>query len=72
LSKERIRLNYLDSGRGFAALIVMVFHAILFIHAFEPEAFAQSSYLLNEYIDLGKIGVIVFFLISGFVIPYSI
>jgi peptidoglycan/LPS O-acetylase OafA/YrhL len=69
------RLGYVDSLRGFAALAVIYAHT-------------ANHYLLNgeissqvehnvvsaalSYVDIGKIAVLVFFAISGFVIPYSL
>ena len=42
--------------------------------ALSPETASQSRWL-NDFIveiDIGRLGVVVFFLISGFVIPFSI
>jgi peptidoglycan/LPS O-acetylase OafA/YrhL len=65
------RLDYLDSIRGFAALLV-VFH-----HVFETymDSMGGSYSLLESFynvIDIGRVGVIVFFITSGFVIPWSL
>lgn len=54
------RLEYVDSLRGVSALLVV------FSHAFQSLTF-------NDYfINIGKVGVFIFFMISGFVIPYSL
>lgn len=65
------RLGYLDSARGLAAIGVLLVHAI--------SSFSQTNLeLLNlvkftkDHFDIGKIFLIIFFLTSGFVIPYSI
>lgn len=53
------RLGYVDSLRGISALLVVFSHAFPFL-------------TINEYfINIGKVGVFIFFMISGFVIPYS-
>lgn len=54
------RLDYLDSIRGVAALLVFVDHAL------KHTPWAIST------IDMGRVGVIVFFLVSGLVIPWSL
>lgn len=59
------RLEYLDLLRGAAACLVVV------QHAFETIRNAGYSVALLEYINLGRFGVMLFFLISGFVIPLS-
>jgi peptidoglycan/LPS O-acetylase OafA/YrhL len=61
------RLDYLDGLRGLAALLVIVQHCGEII-------LSSGGSLLNplvETINLGRVGVILFFLISGFVIPFS-
>ena len=64
------RLQYLDSARGFAAIAVLIFHAVLSFSEVHTDLDRLSNFF-KTYFDLGKIGVIVFFLISGFVIPFS-
>lgn len=65
------RIEYLDSARGIAALAVLVFHAVLAFGLSDPHM-KELSYFFEKYFDLGKIAVIIFFMISGFVIPFSI
>ncbi|MFT6989204.1 MAG: peptidoglycan/LPS O-acetylase OafA/YrhL [Paraglaciecola sp.] len=69
------RFDFLDSIRGIAALMVAYLHYSAF---FLREDFIMSSFefglmhFFNEYIDLGKVGVLIFFAISGMVIPFSL
>jgi len=67
----KARLDYLDSIRGVAALLV-VFH-----HVFEwlikrNEINYPTLVYISESVNLGRLGVIVFFITSGFVIPWSL
>ncbi len=62
------RLLYLDTLRGVAALMVVIFHGMLFLEK-NP---SSISYWLTHIFDLGKIGVVIFFAISGFVIVWSL
>lgn len=59
------RLAYIDSMRGIAALLVM------WLHNVQPVATGTFRDILFNVVDPGKIGVVTFFAISGFVIPYS-
>jgi len=54
------RLEYIDAIRGLAAISVFIYHwmATLDIHL--------------EFIDIGRVGVVIFFIVSGFVIPWSL
>ncbi len=68
------RLRHIDALRAIAALLVLWRHVgDVFIHA-DPTGMSGGHGLqtLAESIDVGRIGVILFFLISGFVIPFSI
>ncbi|WP_233527592.1 acyltransferase [Serratia sp. PAMC26656] len=58
------RLEYVDSIRGFAALGVVIAHFIV-------PLYISSSSFFHDFFDLGKVGVVLFFIISGFIIPFS-
>jgi peptidoglycan/LPS O-acetylase OafA/YrhL len=64
------RLDYIDSVRGIAALAVVYFHlALLFRTA------GRSSWdfvFFTDVVDVGKVGVVAFFIVSGMVIPHSL
>jgi peptidoglycan/LPS O-acetylase OafA/YrhL len=79
------RLAFADLLRGIAALIVVVGHfTYLYLHSPEVVAvitmseptpaveFPQLILKLNDLFNLPSMGVAVFFLISGFVIPLSL
>ena len=61
------RLAFLDVARAIAAIAVMVQHALegSGIETLEKGAIATS------WLNLGEVGVAIFFLVSGFVIPAS-
>ncbi|UDF05049.1 acyltransferase [Asticcacaulis sp. AND118] len=59
------RLVSLDVLRGLAALLVVVQHAV------EHYGNATFDYVQQNVINMGQIGVLIFFMISGYVIPYS-
>ncbi|WP_225768496.1 acyltransferase [Inquilinus sp. Marseille-Q2685] len=61
----KARLTYIDSLRGIAALLVVLMHNI------QPIATGPVRTLIYDIVDPGKVGVVVFFAISGFVIPFS-
>jgi peptidoglycan/LPS O-acetylase OafA/YrhL len=60
------RLGWLDALRGFAALVVAWFHAAPYLIG--PDLPAT----LFRHFDTGKYGVLLFFLVSGYVIPMSL
>jgi len=69
-----VRLRYIDALRGIAALLVLWLHVVNGYHALSPATAVQGGWLneLFASLDIGRIGVVVFFLISGFVVPFSI
>lgn len=63
---EKNRIPVLDAIRGIAALSVALFHFICGEDKFLPDSMVKS---VGSY---GQLGVIAFFVLSGFVIPYSL
>ncbi|MBM2619901.1 acyltransferase [Actinoplanes sp. LDG1-06] len=60
------RLDWLDALRGLAALTVVLFHL-------SPQVIGNEAHLaVMRHIDLGKTAVLLFFLVSGYVIPMSL
>ncbi|MCA2219455.1 acyltransferase family protein [Jidongwangia harbinensis] len=60
------RLGWLDALRGYAALVVVLFHL-------SPTVLGPERHLaVFRTVDLGKYGVLLFFLVSGYVIPMSL
>lgn len=69
------RMHYIDSLRGIAALSVVVYHFALYAQSRAINQPAVETFIIKvlcEWLDLGKFGVVLFFLISGFVIPNSL
>lgn len=59
-------MAWLDALRGFAALVVAWYHI-------SPSVIGGAHHgAIHKYIDLGKYGVLLFFLVSGYVIPMSL
>jgi peptidoglycan/LPS O-acetylase OafA/YrhL len=65
------RSDVLDVVRGVAALLVVVMHATGVVQRY---VYNEDFLLYNIafYVDFGRIGVVAFFLISGFLIPSSL
>ncbi|HBT67929.1 MAG TPA: acyltransferase [Agrobacterium sp.] len=69
------RWIYVDSIRGIAALAVIYIHIAEVAYKNRFTTNAPEYYLFyffTEYFDLGKIAVVMFFAVSGFVIPFSL
>jgi len=60
-----VRLAWLDLLRGVAALVVVLHHATYY---FTPRLRAE----LVDWFDPGLYGVLVFFLVSGYIVPASL
>lgn len=63
-NKQPVRLEYVDSIRGIAAISVVIAHFIVPIYG-------EDNFIFSHILDVGKIGVVLFFIISGFIIPFS-
>lgn len=68
------RSRTIDGLRGIAAMAVIVQHCIEFtpIVNTQPTFASPIQYLFANDFNLGRFGVIIFFLISGYLIPSSI
>lgn len=70
---DKPRFSQIDELRGVAAALVLVAHAC---ETFAPYAAkAGHSVVLNRIslgVDFGRIGVVLFFIISGFVVAHSL
>lgn len=64
-SVSSTRLGFLDAVRGLAALLVVIYHCC------QSSSNVFSTWSLQHF-DLGQVGVASFFLVSGFVIPFSL
>lgn len=65
--QEEQRLDYISALRGLCALCVVVSHI-----ADKLDEGHVNPYDFFRIFDLGRFGVVVFFMISGFVVPFSI
>nr|WP_221379371.1 acyltransferase [Actinoplanes polyasparticus] len=60
------RLDWLDALRGLAAITVVLFHL-------SPQVIGDDAHLaVMRQINLGKYAVLLFFVVSGYVIPMSL
>ncbi len=68
VANHKNRFTFLDVARALAALAVMVQHSMegSGMQALERGAFATT------WLNLGETGVVMFFLVSGFIIPASV
>jgi peptidoglycan/LPS O-acetylase OafA/YrhL len=65
------RYQNLDALRGIAALSVLAHHALRHVWSAMPDQTGWLQAVALDDFDLGRFGVVVFFLISGYVIPLS-
>jgi peptidoglycan/LPS O-acetylase OafA/YrhL len=71
------RLDWIDSIRGLAALLVVVFHFWEVARDLNPQLtkaglYPMIDWLIYNMFNIGKVGVVMFFAVSGFVIPFSL
>ena len=64
------RLDYLDALRAAAVLTVFVMHVSEIFVRIAPEH--KATYDLAQDLNFGRVGVVTFFAISGFLIPSSL
>lgn len=65
MTRDKSHIHVLDTLRAFAALSVCLYHFVC-----KTTDYIHSEWLLS-FFDVGKSGVQLFFVISGFVIPWS-
>ncbi|WP_426423836.1 acyltransferase family protein [Bradyrhizobium genosp. A] len=67
------RLAFIDTLRGIAVLSVVLQHSLEQIVLNQPTGsyYWTFHHALGEYFNFGRFGVVLFFFVSGFVIPYS-
>ena len=66
------RLQHIDALRAIAALLVLCTHVSEAFNTLSPQTTSTGwLYDVSHYWDFGRIGVVAFFVISGFVIPFS-
>jgi len=63
--KSGDRYAYLDAIRGVAAMMVLLQHAL-------EQAWPWFRDFTTYYVNFGQLGVCVFFLVSGYIIPHSL
>jgi peptidoglycan/LPS O-acetylase OafA/YrhL len=59
------RIDFLEGVRGIAALMVVLQHLL-------ADEFPGFRSWTHQHVDLGRVGVVAFFLVSGYVIPLSL
>jgi len=66
------RLQHIDALRAIAALLVLCTHVSESFYTLSPQT-TSTRWLfdVSHFWDFGRIGVVAFFVISGFVIPFS-
>lgn len=66
------RFEYIDSMRAIAALLVVWLHTSEIFVKIATPSLQDGLYDIAHLFDFGRIGVVIFFAISGFVIPSSL
>lgn len=69
------RLEWLDSLRGIAAFMVLIMHLwerlISYFPTWSFSGKQALGFVIEDFLNFGKVGIVVFFVVSGFVIPFS-
>lgn len=66
------RFGHIDSMRAIAALLVVWLHTSEIFVKISTPSVQDGLYQVAHFFDFGRIGVVIFFAISGFVIPASL
>lgn len=69
--KDNTRMEWLSSLRGLAALLVILTHLLPYIEISYGQKIEVFQLVTVGIVDVGKIGVAIFFLISGYLTPSS-
>lgn len=74
MSAQEGRLHFLDGARAIAVALVLLGHINESFFVLFPDADLQKTiaFMLLWNLDLGKIGVTLFFIISGYLIPFAV
>lgn len=75
IPQEKNHFDYLDTLRGCAVLSVCMWHMLGYLYHIcdtSHPLYKYIKFLIVESIDWGRFGVVLFFLISGFIIPNSL
>ena len=72
MSTPSTRFAHIDSLRAIAALLVIWMHTSELFVLFAAPSFQNQLYDMAHVMDFGRVGVVIFFAISGFVIPSSL
>ncbi len=65
------RLDYIDGLRGLAAIAVVFQHIAERIMIHDPDNSSYLHFIFVTAINTGRFGIALFFLISGYVVPFS-
>lgn len=72
MSTPSTRFAHIDSLRAIAALLVVWMHTSELFVLFSAPSIQNQLYQVAHLMDFGRVGVVIFFAISGFVIPTSL
>lgn len=72
MTDNKKRFEHIDSMRAIAALLVVWLHTSEVFVNFARPSIQDGLHNIASFFDFGRIGVVLFFAISGFVIPASL